>query len=70
MKRDVRVSILIAINFLVLQMGKFDFEGGGGSQMGSKICMNTSCATATTHEWKKGWRLGSGGYADLCFRCG
>ncbi|GLT30397.1 hypothetical protein SLA2020_051980 [Shorea laevis] len=38
--------------------------------MGSKICMNSSCGTATTHEWKKGWPLRSGGYADLCYSCG
>ncbi|XWS74448.1 hypothetical protein CRYUN_Cryun02cG0217000 [Craigia yunnanensis] len=38
--------------------------------MGSKICMNSSCGTATTHEWKKGWPLRSGGFAHLCYRCG
>ncbi|XVF68418.1 hypothetical protein PTKIN_Ptkin11bG0001500 [Pterospermum kingtungense] len=39
-------------------------------RMGSKICMNSSCGTATTHEWKKGWPLRSGGFANLCYRCG
>ncbi|XP_010558872.1 PREDICTED: B3 domain-containing transcription repressor VAL1-like [Tarenaya hassleriana] len=38
--------------------------------MGQKICMNASCATTTTVEWKKGWPLRTGGFADLCFRCG
>ncbi|XP_022732167.1 B3 domain-containing transcription repressor VAL1-like isoform X2 [Durio zibethinus] len=38
--------------------------------MGSKICMNSSCGTATTREWKKGWPLRSGGFAHLCYRCG
>ncbi|OMO83005.1 hypothetical protein CCACVL1_11620 [Corchorus capsularis] len=38
--------------------------------MGSKICMNSSCGTATTHEWKNGWPLRSGGFAPLCYRCG
>ncbi|KAJ0075253.1 hypothetical protein Patl1_35036 [Pistacia atlantica] len=38
--------------------------------MGSRICMNASCGTATTHEWKRGWPLRSGGYADLCYNCG
>ncbi|XP_010522012.1 PREDICTED: B3 domain-containing transcription repressor VAL1-like isoform X1 [Tarenaya hassleriana] len=38
--------------------------------MGQKICMNASCATTNTVEWKKGWPLRAGGVADLCFRCG
>ncbi|KAG5233575.1 B3 domain-containing transcription repressor VAL [Salix suchowensis] len=38
--------------------------------MGSKICMNASCRTATTHEWKRGWPLRSGGHALLCYNCG
>ncbi|XP_038694706.1 B3 domain-containing transcription repressor VAL1-like [Tripterygium wilfordii] len=38
--------------------------------MGSKICMNASCGTATSREWKKGWPLRSGVYADLCYTCG
>ncbi|XP_021642881.2 B3 domain-containing transcription repressor VAL2 isoform X2 [Hevea brasiliensis] len=38
--------------------------------MGSKVCMNASCGTTTTREWKRGWRLRSGGYACLCYTCG
>ncbi|KAK4858002.1 hypothetical protein QYF36_009440 [Acer negundo] len=38
--------------------------------MGTRICMNALCGTGATHEWKKGWPLRSGGYADLCFNCG
>lgn len=35
--------------------------------MGSDIGMlNGSCV----HEWKKGWGLRSGGFAQLCFKCG
>ncbi|GMJ14859.1 VIVIPAROUS1/ABI3-LIKE2, VP1/ABI3-LIKE 2, HSI2-like 1 [Hibiscus trionum] len=38
--------------------------------MESKICMNSSCGAAITHEWTKGWPLRSGGYALLCYPCG
>ncbi|KAM1602139.1 hypothetical protein ACFX1Z_028884 [Malus domestica] len=38
--------------------------------MDSKICMNPSCRTANTHEWKKGWPLRTGGFAHLCYKCG
>ncbi|KAL5757138.1 hypothetical protein ACOSQ2_021884 [Xanthoceras sorbifolium] len=38
--------------------------------MGTRICMNALCGTGATQEWKKGWPLRSGGYADLCFNCG
>ncbi|BAT88224.1 hypothetical protein VIGAN_05167200 [Vigna angularis var. angularis] len=35
--------------------------------MGSDICVvNGSC----THEWRKGWLLRSGGFAQLCCKCG
>lgn len=35
--------------------------------MGSDICVvNGSC----THEWRKGWTLRSGGFAQLCCKCG
>ncbi|QCD77917.1 RAV-like factor [Vigna unguiculata] len=35
--------------------------------MGSDICVvNGSC----THEWRKGWPLRSGGFAQLCCKCG
>ncbi|KAG2308618.1 hypothetical protein Bca4012_082300 [Brassica carinata] len=37
---------------------------------GSKMCMNASCGSISTAEWKKGWPLRSGALADLCFRCG
>lgn len=35
-------------------------------------CMNASCGamTAAVAEWKKGWRLRSGGFAGLCDKCG
>ncbi|CAH8282222.1 unnamed protein product [Eruca vesicaria subsp. sativa] len=39
-------------------------------KMGSKMCMNLSCGTTTSVEWKKGWPLRSGALADLCSRCG
>ncbi|KAL4342888.1 hypothetical protein HN51_061202 [Arachis hypogaea] len=35
--------------------------------MGSDICVNGSCCV---HEWKKGWPLRSGGFAQLCIKCG
>ncbi|XP_004294727.1 PREDICTED: B3 domain-containing transcription repressor VAL1-like [Fragaria vesca subsp. vesca] len=38
--------------------------------MGTKICMNVSCGTSNTHEWKNGWPLRSGGFAHLCYKCG
>ncbi|KAJ4903275.1 B3 domain-containing transcription repressor VAL1 [Raphanus sativus] len=37
---------------------------------GSKMCMNASCGSTSTVEWKRGWPLRSGALADLCFRCG
>ncbi|KAG7573098.1 DNA-binding pseudobarrel domain superfamily [Arabidopsis suecica] len=39
-------------------------------KMVSKMCMNASCGTTSTVEWKKGWPLRSGLLADLCYRCG
>ncbi|KAF8086512.1 hypothetical protein N665_0622s0008 [Sinapis alba] len=39
-------------------------------KMGSKMCMNASCGSNSSVEWKKGWPLRSGAFADLCFRCG
>ncbi|CAH2060025.1 unnamed protein product [Thlaspi arvense] len=39
-------------------------------KMGSKMCMNASCGSTSTVEWKKGWPLRSGSLADLCYRCG
>ncbi|KAJ7964322.1 B3 domain-containing protein [Quillaja saponaria] len=38
--------------------------------MGSENCMNELCAKTTTHQWKKGWPLRSGGFAHLCYKCG
>ncbi|GMN23351.1 hypothetical protein TIFTF001_000082 [Ficus carica] len=38
--------------------------------MGSRICMNASCGATSTHEWKNGWPLRSGGLAHLCYSCG
>ncbi|XP_042504697.1 B3 domain-containing transcription repressor VAL2-like isoform X2 [Macadamia integrifolia] len=38
--------------------------------MASKICMNGACGAASSIEWKKGWRLRSGGFANLCDKCG
>ncbi|XP_039114274.1 B3 domain-containing protein Os07g0679700-like [Dioscorea cayenensis subsp. rotundata] len=36
-----------------------------------KRCMNTACgAAASDGEWLKGWGLRSGGFADLCGKCG
>ncbi|KAF4393986.1 hypothetical protein G4B88_025955 [Cannabis sativa] len=33
-------------------------------------CMNVSCGASTSIEWKRGWALRSGGYANLCDKCG
>ncbi|XP_010938019.1 B3 domain-containing protein Os07g0679700 isoform X2 [Elaeis guineensis] len=39
--------------------------------MTTKRCMNVACgATTPEGEWKKGWRLKSGGFANLCNKCG
>ncbi|MCL7039006.1 hypothetical protein MKW94_014581, partial [Papaver nudicaule] len=38
--------------------------------MGTSICMNVSCSANTSIHWKKGWKLRSGGFADLCDNCG
>ncbi|KAM0950552.1 putative transcription factor & chromatin remodeling CW-Zn-B3/VAL family [Dioscorea sansibarensis] len=36
-----------------------------------KRCMNTACgAAASDGEWLQGWGLRSGGFADLCGKCG
>lgn len=32
--------------------------------------MNAACGATTTSEWKKGWSLRSGEFANLCFDCG
>lgn len=61
-KRGFRVLISICV---LLCLADFDF-----GLMGSKICMNASCKATNTHEWKRGWPLRSGGFADLCHKCG
>ncbi|KAF7816239.1 B3 domain-containing transcription repressor VAL1 isoform X1 [Senna tora] len=38
--------------------------------MGSDVCVNVSCGSATSHEWKMGWPLRSGGFAQFCNNCG
>ena len=32
-------------------------------------CMNVACGVSSSIEWKKGWALRSGGYANLCDKC-
>ncbi|KAG1371485.1 B3 domain-containing protein [Cocos nucifera] len=41
-----------------------------GFRMTSKRCMNVACGATPGGEWKKGWRLKSGGFANLCNKCG
>ncbi|XP_059668138.1 B3 domain-containing transcription repressor VAL2-like [Cornus florida] len=38
--------------------------------MASKVCMNALCGASSSSEWKKGWALRSGGFANLCDKCG
>ncbi|KAK8556552.1 hypothetical protein V6N13_064575 [Hibiscus sabdariffa] len=38
--------------------------------MALKACMNGLCGASTSIEWRKGWALRSGGFADLCDKCG
>ncbi|KAI4353546.1 hypothetical protein L6164_002487 [Bauhinia variegata] len=38
--------------------------------MASRTCMNVACATSTSIQWRKGWALRSGEFADLCDKCG
>ncbi|KAL1331208.1 hypothetical protein HN51_048474 [Arachis hypogaea] len=38
--------------------------------MESRSCMNVVCATLTSIQWRKGWALRSGEFADLCDKCG
>ncbi|XP_077214243.1 HSI2-like 1 isoform X2 [Tasmannia lanceolata] len=40
------------------------------SLMASKVCMNVKCGAASATEWRKGWGLRSGGFANLCDQCG
>ncbi|XWS09506.1 hypothetical protein CRYUN_Cryun40dG0090300 [Craigia yunnanensis] len=38
--------------------------------MASKSCMNGLCGASTSIEWRKGWTLRSGDFANLCDKCG
>ncbi|XP_039009419.1 B3 domain-containing transcription repressor VAL2-like isoform X1 [Hibiscus syriacus] len=38
--------------------------------MALKSCMNDLCGASTSIEWKNGWALRSGGFANLCDKCG
>ncbi|KAE8703037.1 B3 domain-containing transcription repressor VAL2 [Hibiscus syriacus] len=38
--------------------------------MASKSCMNVLCGASTSIEWRKGWTLRSGDFANLCDKCG
>ncbi|KAJ8647774.1 hypothetical protein MRB53_000797 [Persea americana] len=38
--------------------------------MGTRTCMNASCGATSATEWKRGWELRSGGFANLCDKCG
>ncbi|GLU14881.1 hypothetical protein SLE2022_314220 [Rubroshorea leprosula] len=38
--------------------------------MASKICMNVLCGSSTSIEWRRGWTLRSGDFANLCDKCG
>ncbi|XP_054783368.1 B3 domain-containing transcription repressor VAL2 isoform X2 [Prosopis cineraria] len=39
-------------------------------KMVTRTCMNAACATSTSVQWRKGWALRSGEFADLCDKCG
>ncbi|CAN8315398.1 unnamed protein product [Cochlearia groenlandica] len=39
-------------------------------ELESKMCMNPSCGSTSTLQWKKGWPLRSNSLVDLCYRCG
>ncbi|XP_058209508.1 B3 domain-containing transcription repressor VAL2 isoform X3 [Rhododendron vialii] len=38
--------------------------------MSSRVCMNGLCGASSSSEWKKGWPLRSGEFANLCDNCG
>ncbi|KAE8663190.1 B3 domain-containing transcription repressor VAL2 [Hibiscus syriacus] len=38
--------------------------------MALKSCMNGLCGASTSIEWRKGWALRSGDFANLCDKCG
>ncbi|PQP98503.1 B3 domain-containing transcription repressor VAL2 isoform X4 [Prunus yedoensis var. nudiflora] len=37
--------------------------------MEPRTCVNAACGTSSSIEWKKGWALRSGGFANLCLKC-
>ncbi|KAM1799113.1 hypothetical protein ACFX12_033110 [Malus domestica] len=39
------------------------------AEMERRTCMNAACGTSTSIEWKRGWALRSGGFANLCIKC-
>ncbi|PRQ42701.1 putative chromatin regulator PHD family [Rosa chinensis] len=38
--------------------------------MDPSACMNAYCGSSSSIEWKKGWALRSGRFANLCHKCG
>ncbi|XP_077219892.1 B3 domain-containing protein Os07g0563300-like [Tasmannia lanceolata] len=36
----------------------------------SQMCFNPECKVTKSERWRKGWRLRTGEYAELCDRCG
>ncbi|KAI4296631.1 hypothetical protein L6164_036576 [Bauhinia variegata] len=42
----------------------------GSSSSSSKVCYNSDCKELKSERPKKGWRLRSGEYCELCDRCG
>ncbi|KAG9452753.1 hypothetical protein H6P81_005657 [Aristolochia fimbriata] len=39
------------------------------SSSASKICFNPDCKETKSEQWRKGWRLRTGDFAELCDRC-
>ncbi|XP_068668274.1 B3 domain-containing protein Os07g0563300-like isoform X2 [Aristolochia californica] len=39
------------------------------SSSASKICFNPDCKETKSEQWRKGWRLRMGEFAELCDRC-
>ncbi|XP_068639540.1 B3 domain-containing protein Os07g0563300-like isoform X2 [Aristolochia californica] len=39
------------------------------SSSASKICFNSDCKETKSEQWRKGWRLRTGEFAELCDRC-
>ncbi|KAM1549056.1 hypothetical protein ACFX1Z_010165 [Malus domestica] len=44
-------------------------EANLSAEMERRTCMNAACGTSTSIEWKRGWALRSGGFANLCLKC-